>query len=161
FNIGDIIVISILIISYDCFQPGRVATLLDDKEGVVWGVAYEVEPAEIENVLMYLDIREKDGYKSTYTTLHTIDHSAPTIKVMLYIATPSNNFYLGPAPLPDIAKQIAYSEGPSGKNSEYLLKLSAFMHEVRKQHEDCKDEHLFELEVLVKNNLEGLGNTNI
>lgn len=130
-------------------------------QGVVWGVAYEVEPAEIENVLMYLDIREKDGYKSTYTTLHAIDHSMPTVQVMLYIATPSNNFYLGPAPLPDIAKQIAHSEGPSGKNSEYLLKLAAFMREIRKQHENCKDDHLSELEVLVKDNLESLENVDI
>lgn len=121
-------------------------------QGIVWGVAYEVEPAEIPNVLMYLDIREKDGYKACYTTLNTINHSEPCIKVMLYIATPDNTFFLGPAPIKDMAKQIVTAEGPSGKNSEYLLKLASFMHGLDKHGICVQDEHLFELEKLVKQN---------
>jgi len=99
---------------------------------------------------MYLDIREKDGYKTYNRSLHTINYSVDTIQVMMYVATPDNQFYLGPAPMCDIARQIATAEGPSGKNCEYLLKLAAFMHNLRKQGIQAKDEHLFELERLVK-----------
>ena len=49
--------------------------------------------------------------------------SAEETVVMLYIGTAENENYRGPAPLADVAVQIAAAEGPSGRNAEYLYGL--------------------------------------
>jgi cation transport regulator ChaC len=52
---------------------------------------------------------------------------------LCYIAssdTTRNTNYLGPASHEELVQQIARSKGPSGPNSEYLLKLSAAMKQV-------------------------------
>lgn len=46
----------------------------------------------------------------------------------------------------NVAQNIVECRGPSGHNVEYLLRLAAFMHE---EISDVVDEHLFELERLV------------
>jgi len=43
----------------------------------------------------------------------------------VYFANPDNPNWLGPAPLPDIARQVRRSHGPSGANTEYVLQLAA------------------------------------
>ena len=42
---------------------------------------------------------------------------------MIYIGLPSNPQFLGLQPLDDVATVIATSEGPSGRNDEYLFML--------------------------------------
>ena len=60
---------------------------------------------------------------------------------LVYIA-PVNNFaYLGEADLHDIATQILYSEGPSGRNIDYLLALADALRQL-----NADDDHVFELE---------------
>jgi cation transport regulator ChaC len=52
---------------------------------------------------------------------------------LCYIAssdTTRNTNYLGPASHEELVQQIARSKGPSGPNSEYLLKLASAMREV-------------------------------
>ena len=98
-------------------------------------------------MLEYLDFREKNGYKSTWVTFHPKDINHPAFRVKLYIATPQNEFYLGPAPLSKIAEQILTCSGPSGTNYDYLINLAQA---VRNLSPEIEDDHLFELEALVK-----------
>ncbi|EDO49305.1 predicted protein [Nematostella vectensis] len=133
-------------------KPGRVATLLPDSKSTVWGISYQVDAQDEPSVLRYLDIREKDGYTAGFTTFHPSGNLEEQFQVMLYVATQENEFYLGPAPLPEIAYQIAHSKGTSGKNSEYLLNLAAVIEKITEHDHQC-DNHLFELEKLVKKEL--------
>ncbi len=116
----------------------------------VWGIAYEIAAEDIPKVIDYLDFREKNGYKATWVTFHPKDIHRCPFQAKLYIATPCNEFYLGPAPLSEIANQILLSEGPSGTNYEYLINLAQA---VRSIHPEIKDDHLFQLEALVMNSL--------
>lgn len=135
-------------------KPGRVATLIEDKDGKVWGRAYQLSG---EAALPYLDNREckLGGYLTKLATFYprrTSDQtdSMKPFPALLYIAIPGNQHWLGDAPLPDIATQIVTSRGPSGHNVEYLLRLASFM---REHIPECDDSHLFTLEMLVRNRI--------
>lgn len=43
-------------------QPGRTVTLIADKNGSCWGLAYEVAEEQAADTIKYLDVREKAGY---------------------------------------------------------------------------------------------------
>ncbi|CAN7995152.1 unnamed protein product [Ixodes hexagonus] len=127
-------------------KPGRVVTIIpsNDPEDCVWGVAYEIPEKHIQEVIYYLDFREKDGYDKVQVTFHPkSDSDLAPFPLTIYVAHQDNPFYLGPASIQDIAKQIRTAEGPSGPNREYLLKLAEAMR-VLAPH--VKDHHLMELE---------------
>ncbi|XP_076314268.1 putative glutathione-specific gamma-glutamylcyclotransferase 2 [Tachypleus tridentatus] len=134
-------------------KPGRVATLIEDKEGITWGRAFQLRHEDAIPSLEYLNNRESKlgGYVTTIVQFQPRDLKDPPIPVMLYIALPSNRMYLGSAPLQDIADQIVHSEGPSGHNVEYLYRLADYM---RETFPDVWDAHLYTLELLVKARLE-------
>ena len=98
--------------------PGRVVTLVKRPGAVCQGMAFRVSP----NVFEHLDVREKNGYLRLRTTL-TFDDGDQT-EGLVYIATEDNEAFLGHAPDADIARQIASASGPSGPNTEYLLRLA-------------------------------------
>lgn len=135
-------------------KPGRVATLIEDKEGITWGKAFLIS-AENNAALPYLSSRECQlgGYR-TYTvnfqprpSFLASTSTEKNEKALLYIAIPENRHWLGAAPLADIAKQIIECRGSSGSNVEYLLRLAEFM---REEIPEALDEHLFSLERLVR-----------
>nr|XP_054759698.1 putative glutathione-specific gamma-glutamylcyclotransferase 2 [Lytechinus pictus] len=132
-------------------KPGRVVTLIETPGEDVWGIAYHVAESDRDSVKEYLDFREKNGYTTKAVMFYPIQSPDGSVQepleVLVYIATPCNPSFLGPAPLEEIANQILCSEGPSGKNKDYLLQLAVTM---RKLVPDCNDAHLFELERLVK-----------
>ena len=103
--------------------PGRVVTLVPQTGARTWGVAYRVAAAEVEGVLSRLDHRERGGYARHDVPLGFRDR--PPEDGLVYRATEANENYLGPAPLEDIAAQIARSRGPSGHNIDYLRQLAA------------------------------------
>ncbi len=124
--------------------PGRVVTLVRESEAACWGAAYRLPPAEVDAVLARLDHREQGGYERHDLDLHFADGAGPSAAGLVYVATPSNHNYLGPAPLAEIAAQVRSSRGPSGANLEYVLRLAAALREM-----DATDAHVFELERLL------------
>ncbi|ESO84465.1 hypothetical protein LOTGIDRAFT_132228 [Lottia gigantea] len=124
-------------------RPGRVVTLVPDENERVWGVAYYINEADREQVKAYLDFREKDGYeKYNVQFIPSLDNMEP-FEITLYIGKEDNPYFLGPAPLKEIAHQIFTSVGPSGKNLEYLLNLAKSLRELVPH---VEDNHLFSLE---------------
>lgn len=99
------------------------------------------------DVFNYLNHREKNGYTLTELPFHPIDSTTPPFSVNVYIATESNEHFLGPAPIDTIAEQVVRSRGPSGCNTEYVLELASA---IRKLAPLVKDTHLFSLEKRVR-----------
>ncbi|MBT6272771.1 MAG: gamma-glutamylcyclotransferase [Chromatiales bacterium] len=122
--------------------PGRVVTLIAQPDAYCDGIAYRLEAAQVARLFEGLDYREKNGYERCTVTLEP--HDGDAFEGVVYIATPENEAFLGQAPSTDIAAHICRSEGPSGPNREYLLRLAAALREL-----DVDDEHVFELEHLV------------
>ncbi len=124
--------------------PGRVVTLIEASEESCVGMGYLVDADTVEATFSRLDHREKNGYERHAVTLEFHEHGEAADGVV-YIA-PVNNFaYLGPAPLPQIARQIHGAEGPSGRNIDYLLELAAALRVL-----EVHDDHVFELEAAVR-----------
>ncbi|KAK6641096.1 hypothetical protein RUM44_012797 [Polyplax serrata] len=135
-------------------KPGRVVTLIEDEEGIVWGQAFQVKEKE---AFSYLNNRECElgGYLTTISTFYPrpdakANKSTKPFPVILYLATSSNRHWLGDSSLPDIANQIVECAGNSGHNVEYLLRLANF---VRENIPEAVDEHLFTLERLVRSQI--------
>ena len=122
--------------------PGRVVTLLPDPTNTCVGVAYLVDAETKASVFEHLDHREKNGYQR-----HDVELVLPSgpSQGLVYLATQDNFAFLGPAPLPELAAQIAVSVGPSGTNREYLFELATALREI-----EADDAHVFELESAVK-----------
>ena len=115
--------------------PGRVVTLIEQPGALCEGMAYRISPAVFE----HLDVREKNGYLRVVTPLYF--HDGSQVEGLIYIAGADNEAFLGPAPEPAIARQIAGAIGPSGPNRDYLLNLARALRELGEQ-----DEHVFALE---------------
>jgi cation transport regulator ChaC len=123
--------------------PGRVVTLEHAAGARCYGAAYRIADAERGEVLANLDHRERGGYERLEVEL-SFGGGAAT-HGLVYIATPRNPNYLGPAPLEAIAAQVSLARGPSGANAEYVLQLADALREL-----GFHDEHVFELERLVR-----------
>ena len=118
--------------------PGRVVTLVEEPGAICWGMAYRVDAAERDAVLETLDHREKGGYDRRGVTIHF--RGRDPVTGLVYLATPDNPNYLGPASLDAIAEQVRASSGPSGGNVEYVESLARALREM-----GARDEHVFEL----------------
>ena len=115
--------------------PGRVVTLLRSPGEHCWGVAYRIAGRSAGTVLGRLDFRERGGYQRHRVPLYFARGGA--VNGLLYVATPENANYLGPAALDDIARQISVSRGPSGSNRDYLSLLAEALAEL-----DIEDDHV-------------------
>lgn len=129
-------------------KPGRVVTLVksEDSEDEVWGVAYKISQDQESMVREQLDYREKGGYEKTNVTFYPLESTVSPFDLDIYIGSKDNPYYLGPASIQDIARQIYSSQGPSGHNVEYLLQLAEAMKTIAP---GIDDKHLFELEAEV------------
>ncbi len=111
-------------------RPGRVVTLLPEPNAVCWGMAYRLDPAQNESVLAGLDWRERGGYERHEVSLHFETAAPPAAPGFMYVATPANPNYLGPASLAEIAQQVRGAHGPSGSNLDYVLRLADALQEM-------------------------------
>lgn len=131
--------------------PGRVVTLVRNPEGRCWGRGYFVESETERAVFEALDDRERGGYQRMAVRISFRGDATATAPVALdavgvtYVATEENPNFLGPANLDAIAAQIQASEGPSGHNLEYVLRLAD---ELRAM--GAEDEHVFALERILR-----------
>ncbi|HEU4669511.1 MAG TPA: gamma-glutamylcyclotransferase [Dyella sp.] len=115
--------------------PGRVVTLVREPGARCAGLALRIRPDTLEA----LDVREKNGYLREAVELELDDGGRA--EAVTYIAPPGNGAWLGPAPEPLIARQIADAVGPSGPNRDYLLGLAASLRML-----GADDPHVFALE---------------
>ncbi|XP_062504932.1 putative glutathione-specific gamma-glutamylcyclotransferase 2 isoform X2 [Corticium candelabrum] len=113
----------------------------------IWGIAYKLAEHQVAEVMSHLDHREKCGYETREMLFHPKDTLLQPFQVTAYSASSDNPWYLGPAPLEDMATEIATRCGPSGRNAEYLLKLAESMRSIAPHHHD---DHLYTLEEKVK-----------
>lgn len=116
-------------------RPGRVATLIADPDAVCEGIAYRIAPT----TLPHLDFREKNGYRRFAVEMTFQDGERH--KGLIYIATPDNEAFLGPASPEEIARHIAGATGPSGPNRDYVLHLAEALRELGEH-----DPHVFAIE---------------
>jgi len=127
--------------------PGRVVTLIEDDDATTWGVAFEVTGSQVEESLKYLNVRE--GVRGGYVTKAVEffpdgeEEGEGAVEALIYIATPDNPLFLGPACPELIGAQIAVCHGKTGHNLEYLLRLAEFM---RQSCPRVDDPHLFAIE---------------
>ncbi len=119
--------------------PGRVVTLVRDLASHCDGVAYQLDPQVLAATFSVLDHREKNGYERVEIELELADGKA--LQAITYLAAPDNFAWLGPAPVEDIARQIATSHGPSGSNLEYLVGLGDAL-----RGRGWSDSHVFAIE---------------
>ncbi len=121
-------------------NPGRVVTLVPEEGAICWGMAYRVDAAQRDAVFTYLDYREKGGYalETVSLSLRSRQEQAPG---HVYIATPDNPNYLGPAEEREIAETAFRSVGPSGPNDEYVLRLAESLRNM-----NAEDDHVFAIE---------------
>lgn len=128
-------------------QPGRVATLVENKEESTWGVAFKVHASQVCSTIAYLNEREQ-GYSTHEVTFYPYKNAAmQPMTVLVYIGTKASPCYLGPASEENIAQQIISTKGCSGSNIDYVLSLASSMRDIAP---DVHDEHLFSLEAKIK-----------
>ncbi len=125
-------------------RPGRVATLAPEAGARCRGVAYRIGADSGSGVIDYLDHREKNGYLKRTLAVELDDGRGCT--AVTYLADPAGEHFLGPAPLVEMAEQIRASSGPSGPNTEYVLRLAEALRALAAPAE----EEVFALEELLR-----------
>ncbi|KAL8106980.1 gamma-glutamylcyclotransferase 2-1-like isoform X1 [Apium graveolens] len=122
-------------------HPARTCTLEFDEGAICWGAAYCIRggPEKERAAMEYLERRECEYDRKTIVDFFKEEDSEqPAITGMLvFTSTPdkvSNRYYLGPAPLEDMAWQIATAHGPCGNNRDYIFLLEKALFDIG--HED-------------------------
>jgi cation transport regulator ChaC len=116
-----------------------VTLLPEGNNAICWGTAYELEWDTVGAVVEHLDYRERGGYAREDVDIHF--NPRESVQGTVYIATTDNENYLGETDIHAIATQIARSVGPSGANTEYLLRLAQALRDM-----GADDPHVYELE---------------
>ncbi|KAJ9702235.1 hypothetical protein PVL29_004126 [Vitis rotundifolia] len=118
-------------------HPARTCTLEQSEGAICWGAAFCVRggPEKERLAMEYLERRECEYDRKTLVDFYKEGNtSAPALTgIIVFTSTPdkvSNKYYLGPAPLEDMARQIATAVGPCGNNRDYLFLLEKAMSDI-------------------------------
>ncbi|CAM8892309.1 unnamed protein product [Rhodiola kirilowii] len=118
-------------------HPARTCTLEDKAGEICWGAAYSVRGSPEKEIaaMEYLERRECEYDSKTLVDFYKEgDDAEPAVRnVIVFTSTPdkrTNKYYLGPAPLDEMAWQIATAYGPCGNNRDYIFKLEKALHEI-------------------------------
>eukprot|EP00466_Bigelowiella_natans_P014008 jgi/Bigna1/84168/fgenesh1_pg.125_\ len=103
--------------------PGRVVTLVPDEKCSTWGCAFRIHKNDRQEVIKYLDKREKGGYSQRIVAAYN-KQGKEVAKVLVYIGTNDNKAYVHEPKDENTAQIIAKAVGPSGRNVDYLRKLA-------------------------------------
>lgn len=140
-------------------HPARTCTLEHAVGAICWGAAFCVRgtPEEEKAAMEYLERRECEyDHKILVDFYKEGEDLEPAVtETIVFMSTPdtlSNKYYLGPAPLDQMAWQIATAVGPCGNNKDYLFSLEKALHDIG--HED---EKIIELANKVRKVLEIIG----
>lgn len=128
-------------------SPGRVVTLIPQPGSRVWGRAFKVEdtPAREAEILAYLEFREKQFDQRAKLDILDANGRVVAAQALTFIATEASPNYVGPpASEEELCRILAFNEGPSGKNCDYLFSVAAALREI-----GAEDPHIFALETKV------------
>jgi glutathione-specific gamma-glutamylcyclotransferase len=141
-------------------SPGRVVNIFsanefkeykmhgtgDANELIVVGAAYRIAAENVDQVLAYLDHREKAGYERHEVPVFSRSDLSKVMidEALVYRGTVENEDFAGVESLQTIANIIATSVGPSGANDVYLRMLHKALHRM-----GAADAHIDELVALV------------
>ncbi|KAF8400167.1 hypothetical protein HHK36_013463 [Tetracentron sinense] len=120
-------------------HPARTCTLEATEGAICWGAAYCVKggPEKEREAMEYLERRECEyDCKSLVDFYKEGETLKPALTgVLVFTSTAdkeSNKYYLGPAPLEEMASQIATAVGPCGNNRQYLFLLEKTLIDIDK-----------------------------
>lgn len=108
--------------------PGRVVTLVPERERICTGRIYTLSAAEAPAVLAYLDDRESGGYSRLWVSVTLTD--GKICRALTYAALSGNAHYLGSASDAKVREQLESSHGPSGANIDYWKQLNQALAEL-------------------------------
>lgn len=104
--------------------PGRVVTLVRDTQDMrCHGVVFDLDPANADEILAQLDVRESGGYVRSRESIEHPD-GRPFGDAWVWIAHPGNERWAGEIADDALHAQIRSAHGPSGANLEYVLELA-------------------------------------
>ncbi|PHU08607.1 hypothetical protein BC332_20467 [Capsicum chinense] len=137
-------------------HPARTCTLEESEGAICWGAVYCVRggPEKEKKAMEYLERRECEYDSKTSVDFYTDEDSEqPALTgVIVFTSTPdkvNNKYYLGPAPMEEMAWQIATAHGPCGDNREYIFKMEKALYDIGRE-----DDYIIELANEVRKVLE-------
>jgi cation transport protein ChaC len=119
-------------------------TLVSVPGSECWGVAYRVREEQRAQVAALLEVREKGGYELLELPFEARSRGSGPPKVQVYLGHGHNPQFVGPEEEAMTAAIIRESEGPSGHNVEYLLRLAEALTDM-----DVLDAHVLRLANLI------------
>lgn len=109
--------------------PGRVVTLLPEEGAACGGALYTVDDAHVAEVLAELDDRESGGYDRAHVHAEVRGEAVP-VHATTWIAPPTNENHLAPAPIEAVIEVVRRARGKSGANADYVRLLAASLRDL-------------------------------